>query len=710
MLSSTAHADLELRIVSRTPDAKGRFVYQVELTLDHAQESAPGGVYLDDLKPWDPAGVTTREQYGVALFEALLPQGALRNAWSQMAGQCPLRRVRLRIDPAFPHLHAIQWELLREPAQAAEEVALRVATPFSRYLAQDTQPGAPIVARPVRVLVAIANPTDLARFHLQPVDADAEYANLLNAAAGIVDEDGQPAIVFDRLPAPCTLEAIRERLKQGYHLLHFIGHGRFVPAGNGAPAENVLFLENPANSTTAFVSDVDLADMIANTLAGTASDDERLRLVFLESCQSASRDADDAFRGLAPRLVRSGVAAVVAMQDLVEVNTARPFAAVFYRQLLRHGLVDLACNEARAAVRTQKLRGAEVPVLFMRVRSGELLRVKGTVRADNQADFWDRLMERVDLDECVPFLGPRVNRGILPRPETVAMRLAEKNGYALKDSESLTRVAQFEALKDPKAFRAMYLSVLKRALLQASASLPLDRKTLASTTLSDLVGQIGWDTLRARIEETRIYDQLAALALPLYITSNADSFMAEALRNRKGIDPAQVRRIGPLWEKTTAGALEHSLHPAPSNDAPCVLHVNGFDGADDVAQLAHIALSEDDMLSAYVRLSRDQVQILPGNVVTQLSKSSWIFLGYNLDDWEFRVLLQGLLQPIAQSEPEKRLHVGVQFESAASAAGLNEAQVQKYLQDYLTRRFNITVYWGTPAQFVSQLYERSLAG
>ena len=97
----------------------------------------------------------------------------------------------------------------------------------------------------------------------------------------------------------------------------------------------------------------------------TVKSDERLRLVFLESCETATRDANDAYRGLAPQLVKAGVAAVVAMQDLVEVKTARPFASTFYRQLLRHGQVDLACNEARDAVRTQKLRGDDVPVLFM---------------------------------------------------------------------------------------------------------------------------------------------------------------------------------------------------------------------------------------------------------------------------------------------------------------------------------------------------------
>ena len=153
------------------------------------------------------------------------------------------------------------------------------------------------------------------------------------------------------------------------------------------------------------------------------------------------------------------------MQDLIEVKTARPFAATFYRQLLRHGLVDLACNEARDAVKTQKLRGAEVPVLFMRLRSGELLRVEGEVRGDPQAaTFWSRLIARINDNTCIPFLGPRINRGILPRPETIAMEVAMSNGYRLADEDNLARVAQFEAFKDPVAFRATYLDILKQSL------------------------------------------------------------------------------------------------------------------------------------------------------------------------------------------------------------------------------------------------------
>ncbi|MEO8452044.1 MAG: CHAT domain-containing protein, partial [Gemmatimonadota bacterium] len=457
-----------------------------------------------------------------------------------------------------------------------------------------------------------------------------------------------------------------------------------------------------------------IADMIGNLLLDKAVDDEdRLRLVFLESCETAKRSSNDAFGGLGPSLVKAGVAAVVAMQDLVEVQTARPFAATFYRQLLRHGQVDLACNEARDAVITQKLRGADVPVLFMRLRSGELFKVKGRVSSATAPTFWKRVIKRLEDNTCVPFLGPRVNNGILPGPETMARQLAEENGYKLVDAGNLARVAQFEAYKDPEAFRTMYLDLLKQSVYRSLGREPTkaEMKEFAKATLTEITQKLDWGTASKGVQECGIYHLLADLQLPLYVTTNVDGFMYEALTHHPKLKPEDVRRIGPRWQKTTGGAPPHSvLSPEPNNTTPYVFHLNGFDDGSDPSQLEQIVLSEDDLMTKFVRLVRDQVEILPSNVVTRLAESSWVFLGYSLDDWEFRVVLQGLLQPIAQSNPQAKLHVGVQLEVGATASGADEADVQAYLQDYLGRRFNINVYWGSASQFVAELHQRFTAG
>jgi CHAT domain/SIR2-like domain len=729
MVSSTSHADLEVRILSRDQDAGGKFVYRVELTLDQAQEF-PGFADLDGLAPWDPSGPETKDQYGERIFERLLPPGDLRTAWDRIRGQNPLRRIRLRIDAQLPQLHRIQWELLRVPgAEPGADVSMLSSTPFSRYLAQDWQPGRAVLKRPIRVLVAVANPSDLeAAYRLEPVDGDAEFKLLQAAAGDIKDADGNPAVQFDLLPAPCTLDAIRDHLKKGYQILHYVGHGMFgrMKDAKGAAADHAaLLMPDPANGDAAVrVLDDAIAGMIANLLTDMTRDDEdRLRLVFLESCETARRSSSDAFRGLAPQLVQSGVAAVIAMQDLVEVRTARPFAATFYRQLLQHGLVDLACNEARDAVKTQKLRGAEVPVLFMRLRSGELLRVTGQISGAAVGNFWNRLIANIRSNTCVPFLGSRMNRGILPAQETIALEVARKNGYRLADAHNLARVAQFEAFKDPGAFRATYVDVLKQSLYRTMAPPPaaLDRRGMARRSLTELVEVLGWEAISRQIEESNVYDLLADLELPLYVTTNADCFMVQALKAHMNAkagaaggqagEGAEVRRIGPRWEKTTEGAPVHSLlNPEPDNDTPYVLHLNGYEDPADRSQLEHLALSEEDLMAAFVRLSRDQVDVLPSNVLTRLAESSWVFLGYSLDDWEFRLVVQGLLQPIAQSGAKKKLHVGVQLDSASGTGNLSDGEIRNYLQDYLGNRFNITVYWGTPRQFISELHERYTNG
>ncbi len=118
--------------------------------------------------------------------------------------------------------------------------------------------------------------------------------------------------------------------------------------------------------------DQELAELLALQLASRPGAPNRLRLIFLAACQSATRSTADAYLGLAPRLVRAGVPAVLAMQARIGVATAQRFSAAFYRRLARHGLVDLAANEARQMVLAAGLPGAAIPVLFLRLRAGRL--------------------------------------------------------------------------------------------------------------------------------------------------------------------------------------------------------------------------------------------------------------------------------------------------------------------------------------------------
>ncbi|HQE92391.1 MAG TPA: tetratricopeptide repeat protein [Anaerolineae bacterium] len=330
------YADLEIRIFAR-----GDAGYPVEITLNHTQILGKGTLSVS--LPGD----------GAALTQWFFADVALQTAWADACAQPP-HRIRLRLPDEISELHALPWEALHDPTTGLD-VAASVATPFSRFQDERRKLGAPVLHKPLRVLVAIAAPCDLDRYHLPPLNVTEEWNALQEATAG-------PDIALTLLKQPCTLGAIETALRQGhYHGLHMIAHGAY----DASLGDHVLYLADDDNYALLTPGST-FASMLARHLTGDeARREEELRLVFLSSCESAAR-------GLGIALIHNGVSAVVAMRDRISIKAAQEFGRVFYRQVLDHGIVDLASNQARAALLTHQLPDAAVPVLLMRLQDGQL--------------------------------------------------------------------------------------------------------------------------------------------------------------------------------------------------------------------------------------------------------------------------------------------------------------------------------------------------
>ena len=342
--------DLEIRIFPCEERVAG---YPIEITLGEQQEF-PRGYLSADVLPWTPSGDLAAD--GRRLFEMLFADSTLRSAWDKASGQAPRRRIRLWIDVSAAELHALPWELLHE---ADTMLAADADTPFSRYLPVSKPWGGSVEGRPIRVLAAISSPEDLEDlYNLPSLDIGVERSILEQAFLTL----GEGEIQLDFLEAPVTLERLEAALREGYHALHYVGHGVF----NKKRQQAALYMQDEEGDTQV-VHDEEFIGMLSRQQARV-----RPRLVFLAACQSATRSTADAFLGLGPSLVAAGVPAVVAMQDFVEIKTARKLSLAFYRRLAEHGMVDCALNEARSTLLTARQPDAAVPVLFMRLKSGQL--------------------------------------------------------------------------------------------------------------------------------------------------------------------------------------------------------------------------------------------------------------------------------------------------------------------------------------------------
>jgi formylglycine-generating enzyme required for sulfatase activity len=368
MNTDTAPADLELELTGLPDDPTS---HRVALRLRLPESD----VDLDLLKGRAPVARFAVESllerqanaanYGATLGEMLLADADLLAAWREARGIAHSRgqrlRLRLCLGSGAEALHTLRWEALRIPGESGF-LAQSDDLLFSRYLpSRDRRPVTATPVGQVQALVVVANPSGLGA-QLAPVDVEGE---LRRARAALGD-------IALRTLAPgerATLNAIDAYLNQGVSLLYLVCHGQMR---RGAP---YLALENEQGAV-AWTAGARLAERLEQM-------SERPKLVVLAACQSAGTGevtGNPALAAVGPLLVDAGVPAVVAMQGNVFMQTVERLMPVFFSELRRHGVIDLALATARR--RAQEQADWWAPALFMRLRSGRLFVGEETARPE----------------------------------------------------------------------------------------------------------------------------------------------------------------------------------------------------------------------------------------------------------------------------------------------------------------------------------------
>jgi len=289
----------------------------------------------------------------------------------------------------------------------------------------------------------------------------------------------------------------------------------------------------------------------------------------------------------------------------------------------------------------------------------------------NEED-WKVLLGRIKDGKCTPFLGAGVNYKILPLGGQIAREWAEAEQFPLRSSDDLASVAQFIAVKyDDKV-------VPKDRILERLAQEARPDFSQADERL---------DCLRA----------LAELPLPVYLTTNYDDLMVEALRHtepRKNPRREICKWHAGLESVPSVFAATQVYEPDHAN--PVVFHLHGSDQLVD-----SLVLTEDDYLDFLVNISRNQ-ELLPSRIQRALTEASLLFIGYRLRDINFRVIYRGLVQSMDGSR--RRLSITVQMKPPDEHAGDAEA-AEHYLTEYF-KDLKVRVYWGTAKDFAKELRDR----
>lgn len=673
--------------VSLSHDAAGEYEAELRFTSPARETEIPpvrGEIRLDFEELLDLQG--DPEAYGVALTQGLFVAEELRHFYAQVrtAVDAGGLNLRLRLRTLVPAIHALRWELLREPGATNDEPGIPLAAServlFSRFMASTDWRTVRVSRKSeLRATLAVAAPSNLEAEGLAEIDAAAEVERAREALGGETLRGVELKVAG--VDEPLTLQRLTDLLRDSPDIFYLVAHGA-LSRRSGEPA---LYLQKDDGSV-AVCRGRELAERIAEM-------ERPPRLVVLVSCESAGQEsgsATSAQAALAPRLADAGVAAVLAMQGRISMPTMEEAMPVFFRELLRDGQIDRALAVARSAVRGRP--DAWMPALFMRLKRGRIWYEPGFSGDESDFSQWRSLTNGIARGNFVPVLGTDISEHVFGSSREIAHHLSDRLQVPLvgEHRASLPKVTQFVSVEESRE--------LAREGALKSLHKGLARRLDGADTNQPLTKLL--DTVVERQADSDPLKVLAELPAPVYVNACRDPLLIKSLK-------AAGKTPRPLLCDWRPNAENHPRAPEfddePTMDAPVVHHMFGVLG-----KANSLVLTEDDFFDYMIAAA--QYELIPPVVSGALTRGSLLFLGFQLDSWTFRVLFRLIMAMEGRQRLHQFAHVGVQVDPESS--GMEDAEsARRYLERYFTAGSGappVSIYWGSARDFLEELQQKML--
>jgi hypothetical protein len=354
---------------------------------------------------------------------------------------------------------------------------------------------------------------------------------------------------------------------------------------------------------------------------------------------------------------------------------------------------------------------------------------------EEQATFWPELCRRVDAGQVIPIIGATTfyeqifdmdgdgllgistgeeNHDGLSLEEQLADAWADGIGYPLNGRNRIAQVALYNRViksRDDLGAKSSYLNWLKNALLFLAADDPeIDPDTLAEqqdeveqSSFADIAVELGFP--RPPKGQPDALAKLAKLNLPIYVTTSYFDFLERAIVANGRTPRTQVCFWSgdPMRYADESHRTDHQFQPTPQN--PLVYHLFGLE-----AYPESLVLTEDDyldFLAAIVQDSANQSEPrLPLYLRQALTQSSLVLLGYQLHEWDFRVLFRGLINTMPSGL--RNFNLAIQLNPENQQWVISADDIKAYLKGYFEvkeKQLNFTVEYDTTANFISRLWK-----
>ena len=295
--------------------------------------------------------------------------------------------------------------------------------------------------------------------------------------------------------------------------------------------------------------------------------------------------------------------------------------------------------------------------------------------------------------------------------EVITKEWADYIKYPMPDKYDIASVAQYHLVEEAKEkvtsylARAKYLNFMKEFILRVFEDEEEYQDFVSELKLvarekrfSDIVSDLELPkSPNGAKDPLRL---LASFPLPYYITTSYYDFLERALID---VNKEPITQVcfwsGEIKEVKPEHLPNNDIVPTPHT--PMVYHLYGLEDYPET-----LVLSEDDFMNFLIKVmghTNNQNPIVPLGLQEKLAESQLLLLGFQLNDWDFRVLFRFLLNYRQREKQLLERGMVIQLKEPGEKEMGDVDKTLDYLRDYFNQE-NFEVKRKEITTFIQELW------